>query len=572
MSVDRMRWVTLACLTLAACGDPAGADAGPPSPDAGGRDAGVDGGEAPLVPDLYCPGDPGCPDEGDDALHAGAAAVTITPSFDEVDAITVDVDGDGVFEPEEGDEFDDRNGDGRYDAIWLAGFGNNRGATSVLDDTWARAVALRQNETTIVFVALDVVGFFLDDIEPIRERAAALGVDFVSVSATHDHQGRDTIGIWGASLGESGRSEDYIAFIQERAFDAVRQAVEALEPARIQYASLRVRDVEGGVRRIVSDTRDPQVIDDEARVLRFLRTDETTIATLINFGAHPEYMGSRNTALSSDFAHWLREGVEGGVEGPDGARADGVGGVCVFVNGAVGSQIGPGDVQLRTWAGAEVPRGSAEAAMTMGSQLAWHVLGALGPAGGSVTDETADLAVRRTRFFIRIENRRYHVAYLQGLLPRAVYHYDPDRAIRSGVNEPDVLSEIAVVDVGRATMLTIPGELDPALFLGGYDGAYAPDGLPVVDTTRTNPPDLSMAPDGPYLRDLARGDAEQVWLLGLTNDFLGYFIPEFDYQLDPGLPYIGEAPGDHYEETNSIGASGWPRLHDKLVELLAYRR
>ncbi len=136
---------------------------------------------------------------------------------------------------------------------------------------------------------------------------------------------------------------------------------------------------------------------------------------------------------------------------------------------------------------------------------------------------------------------------------------------------PEVLSEIAVVDVGRATMMSVPGELDPALFVGGYDGSYAPDGVPVVDETQENPPDLSMAPGPPYLRDLARADAEQVWVLGLTDDFLGYYIPSFDYELGTGLPYIAEAPGHHYEETNSIGVDGWPRLHAKMVDLLGWR-
>src|SRR5690606_33887996 len=127
---------------------------------------------------------------------------------------------------------------------------------------------------------------------------------------------------------------------------------------------------------------------------------------------------------------------------------------------------------------------------------------------------------------VRIENRRYHIAYLSGLFTRQLYEFDPERPIRSG-NLPSVLTEIAVVDVGAAQMITAPGELDPALFVGGYDGSYTPDGIPIVDPSAENPPDLSMAPPPPYLRDLAREDATQVWLLGLTQDFLGYFIPPF---------------------------------------------
>lgn len=561
--------VLFAALALVACDETTPApDAGPtPVEDAGPTDAG----EPPVEPDLVCPGDDSCPDEGDDTLEAGAAAVSITPLLDDNEPLIDDVDGDGDYDPEDGDTFEDVNGNGRYDAVWIAGFGNGRRATEVSDEQWARALALRQNETTLVFVALDCVGWFLDDVEPIREQVSDLDVDYVVVSATHTHEARDTIGIWGRTLDESGRDPAFIEQVQARAAQAVRDAVADLRRAHVQYASLRLREQPGGLLRYVSDTRDPQVIDDEVRILRFAEPEGATISTLVNLSSHPEYMGSSNTALSSDFPHWLRDGIENGVVGPDGAALEGVGGVTVFVNGAIGSQIGPGDVELETWAGEPVDTGRREAAETVGSQMAYFVLQALGPDGGSITEETADLALRRHRFYAAIENRRYHIAYIQGLFARELHNWDPDRPI-SRVNVPDVLTEIAVIDVGRAQMITVPGELDPALFVGGYDGSYAPEGVPVVNEEATNPPDLSMAPEGPYLRDLARDDADQVWLLGLTNDFLGYFIPEFDYELDEGLPYIAEAPGDHYEETNSIGENGWPRVRRKLEELLAWTR
>lgn len=560
---------SLACVALAACGTGAvGVDGGTDA----SVDAGSDAGDPPVVPDLYCPGSEGCADEGDGVLHAGAAAERITPSIEDTEPLTTDVDGDGVFDPQDGDVFEDLDGDGLYDAIWIAGFGNGRAATGVSNDVWARALALRQNETTIVFVVIDAVGWFFDDAEAIRELLADLDVDYVVVSATHSHETRDTIGIWGRTLSESGRDAGYMAFVEQQAALAVREAVAALRPAHVQYASLLLRDQPGGVLRYVGDNRDPQVVDDEVRILRFLdAADDATIATFVNFAAHPEYTGSHNTLISSDWPHWLRDGIENGVDGPGGEHVEGVGGVAVFVNGALGVQIGPNHVHLEAWDGTAVPEDTEQAASTVGSQLAYFVLSALGSDGGSVTDETADLGLRRHRFFMTVQNRAYHIAFEQGLFVREIYNYDPSLRIRPGFNEPQVLTEIAVIDVGRAQMISIPGELDPALFVGGYDGSYTPEGLPVVDETAVNPPDLSMAPPPPYLRDLARDDADQVWVLGLTNDFLGYFIPEFDYELGSGLPYIAEAPGHHYEETNSIGEDGWPRLHGKLVELLAWR-
>ena len=60
-------------------------------------------------------------------------------------------------------------------------------------------------------------------------------------------------------------------------------------------------------------------------------------------------------------------------------------------------------------------------------------------------------------------------------------------------------------------------------------------------------------------------------VLGLTNDEIGYLIPEYDYVLDEGLPYLSEAEGDHYEETNSLGPEALPLLADAVQALTAWR-
>ncbi len=102
----------------------------------------------------------------------------------------------------------------------------------------------------------------------------------------------------------------------------------------------------------MSDSRDPVILDDEIEIMRYVEAgSDVTIATLINFGSHPEYAGSHNTQLSSDYAHWLRQGVEDGVLGPDGEMVPGVGGIAVFYQGAVGSQIGPNDLEAEAWDG-----------------------------------------------------------------------------------------------------------------------------------------------------------------------------------------------------------------------------
>lgn len=56
----------------------------------------------------------------------------------------------------------------------------------------------------------------------------------------------------------------------------------------------------------------------------------------------------------------------------------------------------------------------------------------------------------------------------------------------------------------------------------------------------------------------------------LGNDEIGYLMPPYDYKLAAVGPYVNEAEGDHYEETNSISAETWPALEALTDELLVW--
>ena len=115
-----------------------------------------------------------------------------------------------------------------------------------------------------------------------------------------------------------------------------------------------------------------------------------------------------------------------------------------------------------------------------------------------------------------------------------------------------ITTEMGVLELGPVRMLTVPGELLPELAVGGYDGSQMfTEMADFIDPNNPNPPDVTMAPQGPYLKQ--RLGSPYTWLLGLGNDELGYIIPNYDFVLSDSLPYLSEAEGDHYEETNSLG-------------------
>src|ERR1700719_4634772 len=81
--------------------------------------------------------------------------------------------------------------------VFLAGFGQNRKATKVHDAISARAVVLADGDNKIALVSVDVVGIFLPVVEQIREKLP--GFKYILISATHNHEGPDTLGLWGPS-------------------------------------------------------------------------------------------------------------------------------------------------------------------------------------------------------------------------------------------------------------------------------------------------------------------------------------------------------------------------------------
>ncbi len=603
----------------------------------------------PSLPyDLRCPGSPGCK-TASGPLWVGVARRDISPTVTET-LLDCGLDqlcpGDlGYVSPDPGEDngeldghplvpdpapglgerWTDSNGNGVFDAVWIAGFGNARPALGVHDPIWARALVLRQGETALALVAVDLVGYFYDEVVRLRQALdPALGIDLLLVAATHSHEGPDTVGIWGYDEGSSGVDPVYMGWLRAQILDAVAEAAATAVPATAIMASGDAGvhpdpavTASKGINNIVADGRDPVVIDPELRVVRFVRADDqTTIGTLVNWQSHPEALCGRNRYISSDFPHWLRLAVEEGVH-RGGVEVAGVGGTAIYVNGAVGGLLGPLDAEVVDLDGeVKGPRCATtnelgdpffDRARAFGELVGLDALRLLTDGGEQVSALPLSFATRRFR--LPIENWAYHAMFITGVFyNRTLYDWDSTAQI-TDENLPRLETEVAAVSVGPLQALTVPGELFPEWFIGGYDGAYtgpeqtlinewynlppdAPrscavatdcDGAPLAgDRTcapgrcrctgglclsdEYNPPDLAAAPSPPYLRDRMSARHRMLW--GLCPDELGYIVVPYDFQLDPVSPYVEQAPGSHYEETNSIGVQIGPEVVKHLTTLL----
>ncbi|HEY1861917.1 MAG TPA: neutral/alkaline non-lysosomal ceramidase N-terminal domain-containing protein, partial [Gemmataceae bacterium] len=114
--------------------------------------------------------------------------------------------------------------------VYMAGFGQNRVATGVHDPLMARILVLKDGNRKIAIVSVDLVGFFLPNVLRVREQLDSF--HYVLVSSTHNHEGPDTVGLWGKNPVTSGVDKEYIKSIEEKIVLAVRDADKGAQPVR----------------------------------------------------------------------------------------------------------------------------------------------------------------------------------------------------------------------------------------------------------------------------------------------------------------------------------------------------
>jgi hypothetical protein len=563
----------LGCLVVAACGDSAA------TPDAG-VDARLEGFEAP---ELVCPGGVGCESAGTGALEVGVGKRIWTPQNFET---YTDENNDQEYNSNE--PYTDLNGNGKFDGVWL--FGGARAALGVETDIEARAIAFKQGDTTIVVLSLDAVGILMPDMDKIRAMPvlAGLAIDHIIVSSSHAHNAPDTMGLWGPTVTSSGRQPFVLARMYSQAADAIAEAVATLQPAQLTIASTKlINDPSNPQSRtddFNKDIRDPVIFDPTLTIARFTKLGQPaeTIATLVNWADHPELANFADgpTKITAHYVHYLRQHIEQGVLTTETKYTTtdlpGLGGVTVFVQGALGGQIGsirgthpPGpDGTPLTVQGHPMEE-------AIGTNAAALALAALAASGESVSD--LSLAFKTATFHGRIENTFLHVAFLVGLLGTpaetegVLVGYDPDDPIDAG-NYPWIQMRATFLQVGPLGLVTVPGELHPELWVGGYDGSWS-WGWPLFDPTKPNLPKFDEAPAPPYMRDLvlAHTGVRYPICAGLAENYVGYIVPAYNYVLDPSDPYIVEAEGDHYEEVYSLSPFVEQHAVHPILELLRYR-
>jgi hypothetical protein len=429
------------------------------------------------------------------------------------------------------------------DPIWMAGFGTGRAAQGYHDRLWARGMVVESEGVRVAIVALDVVGYFVNEIETIRSLVGP-AVDYVLVTSTHQHEGPDTLGLWGPDDTTSGIDYGYLDFVNQTVADCIGDAVASLEPARLHRAEtdssglslgLDVEDDGLGVGdgkvlagdAVLAPATDGRIVDPRLGALVFTKRSPPfeTLATLANFASHPESMGSGNVFITADFPHYARERLEAEY-----------GGVAIWLSGDLGVLQGPLDLDVEDpLTGMPAARRTFRWAEVHGTQLAERLIEAI-DAVRFVEVDLGDVTLRLppgSSFVdvgfstvspvpIRLDNPYFRVAVAIGVLNQRRSLYTdgvPDASVGFPYPFPfdeipqalgeDVQTEVGAIRIGKSQIAAVPTELDPQ----------------IGET---------------YRQALVDNGAEQTFIFGLAGDHIGYQVPfaKWDDSCHFCAPYI----------------------------------
>jgi hypothetical protein len=236
----------------------------------------------------------------------------------------------------------------------------------------------------------------------------------------------------------------------------------------------------------------------------------------------------------------VRQGIEKGLFKGDSLVRPGIGGVCVYVNGAVGGLMTthPRLTIKDPFTGKEFKEPTFEKAEAQGKQLALLALSAMEKPAEIIDTAGISLVVRT--LLLPIDNIMFELGTTMGVLDRGTTGWMKMR------------SEISAFNIGPLSFATLPGEIYPELLNGGVE---SPEGQ-----------DFKIAPvEVPPVREMMKGKYKFVF--GLANDEIGYIVPKS--QWDEKAPFTYKKDGAPYGEVNSLGSETAPLLHKNMKEILS---
>jgi hypothetical protein len=268
-------------------------------------------------------------------------------------------------------------------------------------------------------------------------------------------------------------------------------------------------------------------------------------------------MEDKNTELTSDFPHAIRESIE-----------KRYGGTALFINGAIGAAEIIGDTNNRNndrirFDGKDFPLDSKnnrpvftfDRTEAIGRDVAKAAIEAIDKGEWSRMNT---LSLKKADLRLPMDNEGY-------LFLARIGVFDTMPVPRDG-SLPQFDTWIYAITLGDAQIVTTPGELFPEVFYGV--AKHKRSDCPQADTGE---------PPEPSIRDAMT--AKHRFMFGLCPDEYGYIVPRYDFRREPVDlkklqinksvdPCRDKGVPNHYHETNSASSILAPASACVTVALL----
>ena len=372
------------------------------------------------------------------------------------------------------------------------GVGPSAPVTRKIGQLTVRALVLENGGTRIAICSTDFLGFPGVLGNKVRRRVQGIPPQNILIGATHCHSAPDCYGFPDRS-GKTSADLEYLDSVCARLADAINEAADHLQPARVKTATGKAQG------KIAYNYYAEKLYDPRCHVIQILNAAGEPVATLINYASHPEVIGPDQGILCPDFVGPLCDQIK-----ERGA------GTAIFMNSAQGGMVtadcrGPNGKDVQTW----------DECLRIGRLLADEAIRIV--ADAPVQEDPA-LFCGSTTIEFPVENE----------MLRTVVKLSPLGFQLS--DQGSVATQVNVVNLGNAQILTVPGEALPNI--------------------------------GFYLKRKMHG--EHNLLFGLTNDAFGYILTKVDFNSFERYDYItrtclGEMTGEILIEKSLAFVNTCPR-------------
>jgi Neutral/alkaline non-lysosomal ceramidase, N-terminal len=192
----------------------------------------------------------------------------------------------------------------------LSGYvGRVQPSTGKYDELYARVIFMESDETKIVWINCDLLGFSNSHATRIRQLVASnlsINIDNIVLGAIHTHAGPATV-----KLRKCGDvHSDYINYLETKIVEAACEAAAKLNTVDLYFTETSL-DTISQDRRMQASCH----IDNKLPIMAFSRGGNVYDAILINFALHSVGLAPGNRHISADIAgytaNWVKSHLPG---------------------------------------------------------------------------------------------------------------------------------------------------------------------------------------------------------------------------------------------------------------------